>query len=230
MEVKKFQAGTIQEAINLVKRDLGSDALILSTRKLTKQKGPSTCTAQAVFEIDAMGGGSVSSAIHSLRARPSDTFDCRLTGAAAGTRGSPTRTGLTVPSHRGFRLPLRARPWGVLPLPVVVLALLIPAHLGGWHDAYVGVPAAIASLVVVTGALVGGPIGGAGSHWRSVSPSTSSSSAVARSSPGSRARRHRRSLCVGIAAGMLGDRYRRQVRASLAERPRRVRRSRDCSR
>ncbi len=57
MEVKKFQASTIQEAINLVKRDLGSDALILSTRKLTKQKGPSTCTTEAVFEIDAMGGG-----------------------------------------------------------------------------------------------------------------------------------------------------------------------------
>lgn len=56
MEVKKFQAGTIQEAINLVKGDLGSDALILSTRKLTKQKGPSTSTTEALFEINAMAG------------------------------------------------------------------------------------------------------------------------------------------------------------------------------
>ena len=57
MEVKKYQAGTIQEAINLVKGDLGSDALILSTRKLTKHKGPSTSRGGALFEIDAMAGG-----------------------------------------------------------------------------------------------------------------------------------------------------------------------------
>lgn len=56
MQVKKFQAATIQEAINLVKGDLGSDALILSTRKLTKQQGSSTGTAQELFEINAMAG------------------------------------------------------------------------------------------------------------------------------------------------------------------------------
>ena len=57
MEVKKYQAGTIQEAMNLVKGDLGSDALILSTRKLTKRKGPSTSKGRGLFEIDAMAGG-----------------------------------------------------------------------------------------------------------------------------------------------------------------------------
>ena len=101
---------------------------------------------------------------------------------------------------------------------MIALALLIPAHLGGWRDAYVGVPAAIASLVVVTGALVGGPIVGAGlaltigiaydalvisDRWL-IAGVTSAAVIVVW-------------LCVGIAAGMLGDRYRRQVRASLAE-------------
>jgi flagellar biosynthesis protein FlhF len=57
MEVKKYRAGSIQEAINLVKADLGSDALILSTRKLSRQKGPSGFKGQALFEIDAMVGG-----------------------------------------------------------------------------------------------------------------------------------------------------------------------------
>jgi len=57
MEVKKYQAASIQEAINLVKADLGSDALILSTRKLSRRKGPSISRGQALFEIDAMAGG-----------------------------------------------------------------------------------------------------------------------------------------------------------------------------
>jgi flagellar biosynthesis protein FlhF len=74
MEVKKFQASTIQEAINLVKRDLGSDALILSTRRLTKQKGPASYTAQPVFEIDAMGGGRLSDS-HGLNPSDVSTLD-----------------------------------------------------------------------------------------------------------------------------------------------------------
>ena len=100
----------------------------------------------------------------------------------------------------------------------IALAQLIAARLGDWHDAYVGVPAAIASLIVVAGALVGGPAVGAGlalttgvafdvlivtDRWL-IAGVTSAAVIIVW-------------LCAGIAAGMLGDRYRRQVRASLAQ-------------
>jgi len=80
MEVKKYQAGTIQEAINLVKGDLGSDALILSTRKLTKRKGPSTSRGRALFEIDAMAGGrrSDSSGLNPSDLSTLDSLKCEL--------------------------------------------------------------------------------------------------------------------------------------------------------
>ncbi|MBW2107903.1 MAG: protein FlhF [Deltaproteobacteria bacterium] len=52
MEVKRFRAATIQEALNMVKRDLGSDALILSTRKL----GGGTSAAKTLFEVSAISG------------------------------------------------------------------------------------------------------------------------------------------------------------------------------
>ena len=57
MEVKKYRAGSIQEAVNLVKRDLGPDALILSTKKLPTRKGASAYMDQASFEISAVAGG-----------------------------------------------------------------------------------------------------------------------------------------------------------------------------
>ncbi|NVM21144.1 MAG: protein FlhF [Desulfobacterales bacterium] len=60
MELKEYQAGSIQEALNLVRRDLGSDALILSTRKLRGAKsasGGSARSGQELFEISAVAGG-----------------------------------------------------------------------------------------------------------------------------------------------------------------------------
>ena len=114
---------------------------------------------------------------------------------------------------------LRARPWGVFVAGLFVgLALLVPAHFGDWHDSYVGVPAAIASLVVVAGALVGGPVVGAGlavtigvafdalivtDRWLIAGIASAAVIIVW--------------LGVGVAAGALGDRYRRQVRVSLAQ-------------
>ncbi|MBE9582093.1 MAG: protein FlhF [Proteobacteria bacterium] len=56
MEVRRFQADTIQEATYMVKRDLGSDALILSTRKLDVEKGASAYRTKGLFEISAMAG------------------------------------------------------------------------------------------------------------------------------------------------------------------------------
>jgi len=55
MQVRKFRAGTIQEATNMVKRELGSEALILSTKRLGKGKGRSKYGRQE-FEIYAIPG------------------------------------------------------------------------------------------------------------------------------------------------------------------------------
>lgn len=114
---------------------------------------------------------------------------------------------------------LRARPWGVFLTGLLIdLALLIPAYFAGWRDTYIGVPAAITSLVVVAGALVGGPFVGAAlalatgiafdalivtDRWL-VSGLSSAIVIVVW-------------LLAGVAAGMLGDRYRGQVRAALKE-------------
>src|SRR4029078_7705707 len=39
MQVKKFEAPTIQEALEVIKRELGPEAIILSTKKLKKAFG-----------------------------------------------------------------------------------------------------------------------------------------------------------------------------------------------
>jgi serine phosphatase RsbU (regulator of sigma subunit) len=112
---------------------------------------------------------------------------------------------------------LRGRPWAVFIAGVAVdLALMIPAYFADWRDNYIGVPAAITSLVVVGGALVGGPFVGAAlalatgvafdvlvvtDRWL-VAGLTSAVVIVVW-------------LFAGIATGMLGDRYRAQVRAAL---------------
>jgi len=56
MQVRKFRAGTIQEATNMVKRELGSEALILSTQRLGKEKGRSKHGRRDTFEIYAIPG------------------------------------------------------------------------------------------------------------------------------------------------------------------------------
>ena len=112
---------------------------------------------------------------------------------------------------------LRARPWGVFIAGLAAdLTLLIPAYFADWRDSYIGVPAAITSLVVVAGALVGGPFVGAAlalatgvafdalivtDRWLLAGLSSAVVIFVW--------------LLAGIAAGMLGDRYRGQVRAAL---------------
>ena len=50
MQVKKYRAKTIKEAIAKVRNILGTDAMILSTKKISKKDG------HDVFEIAAMGG------------------------------------------------------------------------------------------------------------------------------------------------------------------------------
>ena len=52
MQVRKYQAGTIKEAIAMVKDGLGPEAMILSTRKLVGKKGENS-----LFEIAAVPPG-----------------------------------------------------------------------------------------------------------------------------------------------------------------------------
>ena len=54
MQVRKYKAGSINGAINLVKQELGPDALILSTRKMRAGKGPQSYKVKHLFEITAM--------------------------------------------------------------------------------------------------------------------------------------------------------------------------------
>lgn len=67
MEVKKFRAPTIQEATNMVRKMLGPDALILSTRKLDEKRA----MGRSLFEICAVAG----------KRTPVDSSEGKLRGA-----------------------------------------------------------------------------------------------------------------------------------------------------
>lgn len=54
MQVRKYKARTIHDAVNLVKQELGPEALILSTHKMRAGKGAPSYKAQEFFEITAM--------------------------------------------------------------------------------------------------------------------------------------------------------------------------------
>lgn len=57
MQVKRYKANTIHDAVNLVKEELGPEALILSTRKISEGRVPPSYNPQELFEITAMPGG-----------------------------------------------------------------------------------------------------------------------------------------------------------------------------
>ena len=50
MKMKTYQADTMQEALNLVKDEMGPDAVILKSRRATRKVGAKT---QACFEVTA---------------------------------------------------------------------------------------------------------------------------------------------------------------------------------
>src|SRR6478609_4678610 len=50
MKMKTYQADTMQEALNLVKDEMGPDAVILKSRRTTRKVGIKT---QACFEVTA---------------------------------------------------------------------------------------------------------------------------------------------------------------------------------
>ncbi|NVL89377.1 MAG: hypothetical protein HWN69_00075 [Desulfobacterales bacterium] len=57
MQVRKYKADTIHNAVNLVKEELGPGALILSTRKMSAGAITPSYNTQELFEITAMPGG-----------------------------------------------------------------------------------------------------------------------------------------------------------------------------
>jgi len=162
---------------------------------------------------------------------PRENKECTISAIAPTRRETgATPTGAAVRHDRHIHPPLvfrsrmmhavawlRARPWGVFVSGLVIdLMLLIPFSFIDWRDSYIGVPAAITSLVVVSGALVGGPLVGAAlalatgvafdalvitDRWLVAGLSSAIVILVW--------------LLAGVTAGMLGDRYRGQVRAAL---------------
>jgi|GEM_PF-374164 len=56
MQVRKYKADTIHNAVNLVKEELGQEALILSTRKISEGRVPQSYNPQELYEITAMPG------------------------------------------------------------------------------------------------------------------------------------------------------------------------------
>jgi len=58
MQVRRYKASTIHDAVNLVKQELGPEALILSTRKMREEKKAPSYKTQEFFEITAVPGGS----------------------------------------------------------------------------------------------------------------------------------------------------------------------------
>ena len=58
MQVRRYKARTIHDAVNLVKQELGPEALILSTRKMREEKKAPSYKTQEFFEITAVPGGS----------------------------------------------------------------------------------------------------------------------------------------------------------------------------
>lgn len=121
---------------------------------------------------------------------------------------------------------LRARPLPVFViLAALALVLLLPFHFVNRQEQFIGVPAAVVSLVVVAGALVGGPRVGvaiaavAGAtydslivteRWLASGVTTAAVLVVW--------------VLAGLVTGMLGDRYRGQVARALDE----AHRSRDA--
>ena len=140
--------------------------------------------------------------------RPTDTF-------------GPVRSRLIAVAEYLRARPLRLFVAGAL----LIVAFLLPFPHVNWQEDFIGLPAALVSLIVVAGAVSGGPrvgmalalVGGVAYDLLAVSDkwlvlgATSAAVIVLW-------------LCAGFGVGLLGDRYRGQVARSLDE----AHRSRDA--
>ncbi len=85
MKVKRYEAATIQGALELVKDDLGPNAFVLSTQRRTK-KGLLGLGAKDVFEIQAAAGHNDSTAVQPEKVVLNDN---RQTAVAVGQTTRP---------------------------------------------------------------------------------------------------------------------------------------------
>ena len=83
MEVRRFEAFSMNDAIRLVKKELGKDAVILSTREKETLSIDGTSRGMKVVEV-------VAAAASSVRAGEADAYGGhRVNAEAAGLRRSP---------------------------------------------------------------------------------------------------------------------------------------------
>ena len=142
------------------------------------------------------------------RARPADAF-------------GPTRSRLLAVA--AF---LRARPLQLAAAgAALIVVVLLPFHYIAWQEHFIGLPAALVSLIIVAGAVSGGPrvgialaiVGGLAYDLLAISdrwlvPGATSAAVVVLW------------LVAGLGVGLLGDRYRAQVARALDQ----ANRSRDA--
>ena len=53
MKLKKFRASNMAEALQIIKKDIGPDAVIMSSKQVRKKKGPFGLFGKKEFEVVA---------------------------------------------------------------------------------------------------------------------------------------------------------------------------------
>jgi len=85
MKLKRFEALSLQEALQAVKADLGPDAVIVSSRRLQKSKGLFGLLSQSVIEVTA----AVDRSTPAVEAQPAVTLDQSLQALLKQSTSSP---------------------------------------------------------------------------------------------------------------------------------------------
>jgi flagellar biosynthesis protein FlhF len=125
MNIKRYVAGTVQEALQLVKRDMGPEAVILETRTLQGVRGPSQKTGKkvevtAAIDYDPRTGGAVGAVesdlgavlerYRALEAEMKEIKDALLSAEAGSLLGADYRF-----NRRLRSLYLNLRRFGLMP-------------------------------------------------------------------------------------------------------------------
>jgi len=109
MRVKTFEAASMQEALSIVKREMGEEAFILSTRTKSR-KGPLGMAEEAMIEVTAAVDDAISPVLGNPQAAPaSGTYGLRPSLEApprTAPRSSPPDTGAAPPPPMDLQ-PLR---------------------------------------------------------------------------------------------------------------------------
>lgn len=94
-EVKTFRAASMQEALDVVRRELGADAVILHTRQVEKKR--ILPWQKPLQEVEITAGLGVNIRPSVVRQRPASRPQAR----ASATTGAPTRPAAATASNRG---------------------------------------------------------------------------------------------------------------------------------